>query len=188
MGWILGIPKPQGSSIRHELDRMLTMPEQDGESQQVLASTLIGMREYYAAVEQRRRTHPPRTKALVFLIETGRGTDRGTWGYKGMNEDWGPYACQCPEKILDLLDPPETEASKRWRERCRAHARTKAAMRSLRHGQTIHLHRPVNVSGQEHSKFRVVQLPGRRNPVFSTGTQLVRISARTLQETGFDIL
>ena len=56
---------------------------------------------------------PDGTKFIALdLIAKERG---GGWGYKSMDEDWGPYYYECPLALLDRADPPATENAKAWR-------------------------------------------------------------------------
>jgi hypothetical protein len=44
-----------------------------------------------------------------------------------MDETMGPVESRCPERILDLLTPTDSEYANEWRARCRAfHAASKA--------------------------------------------------------------
>ena len=39
-------------------------------------------------------------------------------GYKDMEESMGPYECDCPALILDLLTPTDRDYALHWRARC----------------------------------------------------------------------
>ena len=55
------------------------------------------------------------------------------FSYKEMGEECGPYAYDCPKRLLDLLDrldPSPSGHARDWRDRCRANLRVKAAARS----------------------------------------------------------
>lgn len=43
----------------------------------------------------------------------------GMWWYKDMSEHEGPFYCACPERILRLLGPIDSEWALRWRADCR---------------------------------------------------------------------
>ena len=56
---------------------------------------------------------PDGTKFIALdLIAKERG---GGWGYKGMDEDCGPYFFDCPTTLLDKADPPTTANAEAWR-------------------------------------------------------------------------
>lgn len=85
---------------------------------------------YYAAVRDKRDGS---VWALVCL--TGTTTkDYFNFGYKDMSESWEPYYYDCPDRILDMLTPTDSEASNRWRRKCRENNRAKGGFKSLPDG------------------------------------------------------
>ena len=82
---------------------------------------------------------PDGTKYITLdLIAKERGGGRG---YKGMDEDWGPYFFDCPLSLLDRADPPTTENAKAWRIKVREYAdrqkRLKREMSTLKPGTVL---------------------------------------------------
>jgi hypothetical protein len=65
----------------------------------------------------------------------------GTWGYKSMSEDMGPYYFNCPLRILDKADevPAVSYSATEWRANCRAHAKREKAIKSLAPGVVVRL-------------------------------------------------
>lgn len=65
----------------------------------------------------------------------------GGWGYKGMDEDSGPYYFDCPLTLLDKADPPSTANATTWRAKVVEYAdrlkRLKREMRALKPGTVI---------------------------------------------------
>ena len=56
---------------------------------------------------------PDGTKFIALdLIAKERG---GGWGYKSLDEDFGPYFFDCPLALLDKADPPATANAEAWR-------------------------------------------------------------------------
>jgi hypothetical protein len=86
---------------------------------------------YYLALHVTEPGREPFTTALVVLTEGV--PSRPGFGYKAMDERFGPIESRCPAAILDMLspvallgDPPGYAQA--WRDRCRAHlAQAKAA-------------------------------------------------------------
>ena len=72
------------------------------------------------------------------LIAKERG---GGWGYKSMDEDWGPYFFDCPTTLLDKADPPATPNAEAWRAKVFEYAdrqkRLKREMQTLKPGSVI---------------------------------------------------
>lgn len=107
-------------------------------------SALVGS-TYYAAIRKLRRykTEKPRLGdetelipeseqfvfAVVFLTSTN-AKDYYSFGYKDMDESMGPGSDDCPIGILDLLSPTDNEFANAWRDRCRAKAEKKKAIKS----------------------------------------------------------
>ena len=62
----------------------------------------------------------------------------GGWGYKGMDETWGPCYYDCPLSLLDKASPTESAYAQAWREKVRAHhAKKKAARKALTAGMHL---------------------------------------------------
>ena len=65
----------------------------------------------------------------------------GGWGYKSLDEDFGPYFVDCPLTLLDRADPPATPNAEAWRAKVREYAdlqrRLKREMSTLKPGTVI---------------------------------------------------
>ena len=48
-------------------------------------------------------------------------TNRGSWGYKSMSDEMGPFYYSCPESVLAAADlhPASSESALQWRADCR---------------------------------------------------------------------
>ena len=82
---------------------------------------------------------PDGTKYITLdLIAKERG---GGWGYKGIDEDWGPHHYDCPATLLDKADPPATANAEAWRAKVFEYAdrlkRLKREMQTLKPGTVI---------------------------------------------------
>lgn len=82
---------------------------------------------------------PNGTKYITLdLIAKERG---GGWGYKGLDEDWGPTHFDCPLTLLDKADPPATANAEAWRTKVWEYAdrqkRLKREMQTLKPGTVI---------------------------------------------------
>ena len=82
---------------------------------------------------------PNGTKYITLdLIAKERG---GGWGYKSMDEDWGPYHYKCPTTLLDKADPPATANAEAWRAKVWEYAdrqkRLKREMQTLKPGTVL---------------------------------------------------
>lgn len=67
---------------------------------------------YYAAM---RSAKTGEVWALIALTDI----DGHEFGYKDMDETMGPYCYDCPNSILKLLTPTNSEYAKDWRKKCR---------------------------------------------------------------------
>jgi hypothetical protein len=98
----------------------------------VLKSSMVGS-TYYAAIKPLKKggskdengnyiyVDIPKEEQYVFAVVFLTSTDRKDYfnfSYKDMSEDMGPYQCDCPKGILDLLTPTENEMANEWRKMC----------------------------------------------------------------------
>ena len=131
----------------------------------MLRSALVGMRVYYAAVEQVRiATGAREVWAAICLVRYNpRDREGYIFGYKDMEELMGPYECDCPAPILDLLTPTDAQHALQWRARCRENAaarRAKAAQPSPRAGQVIVFDEPLSFAdGRSFERLEVIANP-----------------------------
>ena len=80
---------------------------------QVLKSAIKGT-TYYGAIKQ---TETNEVFAVIFLTSIDM-SEYFNFSYKDMDETYGPYHCDCPKGILDLLTPTDNEYALKWRENC----------------------------------------------------------------------
>ena len=92
----------------------------------VLKSSMKGA-TYYGAIKQNKTNE---VFAVVYLTSTDM-KDYFNFSYKDMDETMGPYQCDCPKGILDLLTPTDNEVALRWREACREKLKAKKSDNSL---------------------------------------------------------
>lgn len=113
MGWIFyNIERDaQGRvPVKQECDRIINSEQ----SYCVLASSMYGS-TYYAAVKDY-----DTDSVFGMVILTHKGDDlHGNFGFKAMDETFGPYYYDCSQKVLDLLTPTHDGWANRWREGCR---------------------------------------------------------------------
>ena len=79
----------------------------------VLKSAMRGS-TYYGAIKQKETKE---VFAVVFLTSVNM-KEYFNFSYKDMDESCGPYKCDCPKGILDLLTPTNNEYANIWRKRC----------------------------------------------------------------------
>jgi hypothetical protein len=164
MGWLYMTSIKGHSGPRQYLDAQFTFQRPDATSK-VLRSALVGMRVYYAAVEQIRiATGAREVSAVICLVRYDPRDPEGyIFGYKDMEESMGPYECDCPEPILDLLTPTDAQHALQWRARCRESAiarRVKTAQLSPRVGQLIIFDEPLAFTdGRSFQRLEVIANP-----------------------------
>jgi hypothetical protein len=149
----------------------------------VLASALVGLRTYYAAIERTETTGDCIVFGVVCLVNYNpRAVDGYTFGYKDMDETAGPHQSDCPAQILDLLTPTDHDYALQWRGRCRARLGERqllAARPTPRPGQTVIFDPPLCLSnGRTVSRFEVVKHPQSGPPLYRDAEtrELVRIA------------
>jgi len=99
---------------------------------------------------------------IVCLIRWVRD-DYFNFGYKDMEECAGPWACNCPERILrqltdfDFGSEEANQRSREWRARCWERIRQQKARPRLSKGMVIRFGKPLSFSsGDELSEFVVI--------------------------------
>lgn len=132
MGWMY-MARPAGQS------HQAFFQEQFGSDCQILDSHTTRF-VFYAACENKRK--PGAVFAVICLFRYAR-KDYYNFGFKDMDESMGPYAYDCPNRILDMLTPTDNEYANKWRSLCRA----RNDKPSPRIGQTIELAQPVPFGG-----------------------------------------
>lgn len=112
-----------GWDYHHEMapyDRRAICRRYIGNGYEVIKDAVVGT-TYYAAVKS---PHDGSVSALIILTHI----DRNSWcnfGMKFMDEDMGPYHCDCPESILKELSPTANSYALEWRAKCREKRQTK---------------------------------------------------------------
>jgi hypothetical protein len=164
MGWLYMKSLKGHSGPRQYLDAQFTHERPDLISK-VLRSALVGMRVYYAAVEQVRvATGQREVWAAICLVRYNPRDPEGyIFGYKDMEESIGPCESNCPAPILDLLTPTDREYAVQWRARCRENAvarRTRASKPNPRAGQVIVFDEPLSFAdGRSFQQLEVIANP-----------------------------
>jgi len=158
------------SGPRSYLDAQFTQQRLDATSK-VVRSSPVGRRVYYAAVERIRIAHGERQVWAVVCLVRYNPTDAEGYifAYNDMEESMGPYECDCPEQILDLLTPTDRQYALQWRARCRENSaarRAKARKPSPRPGQMIVFDEPLSfANGTNFARLEVVANPSDRGAV-----------------------
>jgi hypothetical protein len=153
-----------------------------GDKHEIIASATIGS-VWYAALKITRADAPdaPIVTALVCL--TSKGGKRDGFGHKDMDETVGPVECSCPERILNLLTPTDSEYANDWRNRCREwkadQAKLKTGMAKLAPGVKIRMPEPLSYRGVMLDTFTIASHPRVRGLVgyAEGGVGLYRIPA-----------
>jgi len=116
MGWTF-YPKP--ANVKADLERNLTWTDSNG-SRRVLKSGIVARNEFYAAVEHVAPDGTRKVWAAAHILKFAPSAADGyTFGVKEQSEDMGPYIARCPESILELLTPTESDWANKWRQQCR---------------------------------------------------------------------
>lgn len=111
MGWIFN--HEQTPINRREICR-----KHVSDKYEVLKDALVGS-TWYAAIKNKETGEVFASIALTKIDNS----DFCNFGVKWMDEECGPYHCDCPESILNLLSPTENEWALRWRKDCREAAK-----------------------------------------------------------------
>ena len=148
MGWT-GYYRAPGERDRDHLQRELFGT---GSVAQILdGATVRGT--FYAAV---RTAETGEVWALIVLQRRTRGACN--YYRKEMDEGMGPNEDGCPDHILDLLTPTDSEWANEWRKRCRDRNAAVRNQPKVKPGDVIALGRELTFSdGVTEQRFRFVQ-------------------------------
>ncbi len=166
MGWLYMRSLEGHATPKAYLDAQFTYARDTGRSR-VLASSLVGRRTYYAAVEWIPAASGEREVwGLICLVRYNPRDREGlVFGYKDMSESMGPCESECPRRILDLLTATENTYALAWRERCRTRLSdrsARAAKPTPKPGDVVVLAEPILFrDGRTFSRFQAVSWPGR---------------------------
>lgn len=111
--------------------------KETGEKHTVLATALVNMREFYAAIEHIKVDGTREVWCAVCKVSY---YPKDYYGFcvKAMSEFEGPYYHNCPEKILKLLTPTDSEWANAWREKCWANVNFKKVVKKV--GDVVRLY------------------------------------------------
>lgn len=111
--------------------------KETGEKHTVLATAMVNMREFYAAVEHIKADGSREVWCAVCKVSY-YPKDYYDFCVKAMSEFEGPYCHNCPEKILKLLTPTDSEWANAWREKCWANVNFKKVVKKV--GDVVRLY------------------------------------------------
>ena len=116
MGWTTNY-KPKGEPVLDFFNRagVLTWGDDTPNKYRVIDSAVVKFNTFYAAIEQtHKETGERHVWAAVILIQH-YPKDVHNFGWKEMSEADGPFASECPERILKLLTPTDSNGANDWR-------------------------------------------------------------------------
>ena len=153
--------------------------------------TAIKFKEAYAAVEVIEKDGHRYVYAAAYMLNYTREAYYN-FGYKSMDETYGPNIANCPASILDLLTPVEghpisdesKEWAKKWRERCRKNL----AAPKIKFGQKIEFFSKIYGAPDDCRVFTKVRYGRRRNVFKAASGYLLRLSKSTLTAYGYKVL
>lgn len=111
--------------------------KETGDKHTILATSLVNMREFYAAVEHVKADSTREVWCAVLKV-SWYPKDHYNCCVKSMSEHDGPYYYNCPEKILKLLTPTDSEWANNWREKCWANVNFKKVVKKV--GDVVRLY------------------------------------------------
>ena len=91
--------------------------EDDNRKIEVLKSAMVGS-TYYAAVKSLNKTNGYECVTAAVCLTSTNANDYFNFAYKDMDETCGPYKCDCPKGILELLTPTDNQYALEWRKAC----------------------------------------------------------------------
>ncbi|MDT7533106.1 hypothetical protein OVY48_06605 [Sphingobium sp. SA2] len=127
----------------------------------VLASSCLQNRTYYAAAQVITNGVGGEVFAIICKVLWNPHSKTGEqFGYKDMSESMGPYEDNCPQNILDLLTPTQSEYALDWRRRCAENLKRRA--RKIEDGDRIKLAAAITFTDGHVGDEFIVQKRGRK--------------------------
>ncbi|WP_230771748.1 DUF6927 domain-containing protein [Sphingomonas sp. Leaf4] len=166
MGWLfMSVGAMKGhDSPKAYLDDQFTYQRDTPEGStglRVLASAVVGVRTYYAAVQATVNGEGREIFAVVCLVRWNPRNAQGEhFGYKDLDETMGPFEDECPERIMKLLSPTDNESALQWRRRCLANLRLRA--RPMTEGMRIRFATPISFTNGYSGTDFIVAKRGRQ--------------------------
>ncbi|MGB3472087.1 MAG: hypothetical protein WBA51_14810 [Erythrobacter sp.] len=153
----------------------------------VVASSCLRNKVWYAAIAQIENGRAGKVFAAIVLVRWNpRAKDGYVFSYKDMDETATPFECECPERILRLLDATKDPSALVWRRRCiRNLMRTS---RKLEDGMHIRLPSKMRFTdGHEGDEF-FIRKRGRSTSLALTADGPPRYRIANLKRMDFDII
>lgn len=196
MGWLYTNRK-QGISVLDFFKKEFEWDEEGRGSQKIIDSHITLTEAYFAVKWDRPGQEPVVFAAICLIRHVPRAKDGFTFGYKDMDETMGPCVCDCPDRLLDLLTPTDSQNALKWREKCRENNRKRKAQPKLVEGLVIRMSRKLTFSdfygrGFESDTFRLLESKGHPHPRFlallESGLEReCLIPRRTLRQLGYSV-
>ena len=140
---------------------------------------------YYAAMKSSKSGE---IWALIVVTET----DGNEFGYKNMDETYGPCYYDCPIGILKLLSPTENEYAKEWRKNCYAAIEQKRKKQKLARlldtAKTIRVTLPDTFHGKFYQPKETVELCKYTHGRWVDWTKRAAFHKKSVIEYGFTVI
>lgn len=154
--------------------------------------TAIKFKEAYAAVEVIvKETGHRYVFAAAYMLNYTRESYYN-FGYKDMDETYGPNIANCPASILDLLTPvdehPISDESKEWAKKWRERCRKNLNVPKIKFGEKIEFHMAPYGMPDKCRVFTKVRHGRQRNVFKAASGYLIRLRKSTLTSYGYKLL
>lgn len=138
----------------------------------VVKSVMVG-NTYYAAVEFRGTTTGLVVKTSI------RNSEYCNFGTKFIGEEEGPCERECPNSILNLLSPTDSDWANQWRDKCRAFNDALKNLKKLPIGSKVETSKgDVYYKNRDHGRYQWFTAPG----------GIYYIPAKRIAEAGYSVL
>lgn len=153
----------------------------------VIASSCLRNQVWYAAIAPIENGKAGPVFAAVVLVRWNpRAADGFVFAYKDLDETAGPFECECPERILRLLDPTDNHAALVWRRRCIRNLMR--GSRKLEDGMHIRMNSKIRFTdGYEGDEF-YIRKQGRKTALALTADGPACYRIANLARMNFSIL
>ena len=157
MGWTF-THKPKDQSVKAFFEK-----EFKSEHGRVL-DCAVKNRVAYIAFERSNGSGRREVFCIIALLQY-RPRDQFNFGYKDMDECMGPFAADCPARILDLLTDTDDKIALKWRKTCCEHLAREKRIKKLQPGTVIELATELRFT--DGRRLKRLRLVSRRPLVFA---------------------
>lgn len=158
----------------------------------VLKASAVGS-TIYMAIEKINNTNNEKIVfGAVYLTSTNM-KDYHNFSYKDMDETCGPHQTDCPESILKLLTPTDSEYANEWRNKCWENIRKKREKKTNPHSlKNLPVGSIIEMKYWEENtpflRLEKIDYPRYKNPIWYCRETGYKYKPTLIEEAGYKVI